>query len=99
MMEDPFDVDVGEGEQLPAPQSSGPPPVLIVFPLQGTVPFPGLILPVLARAGAEEDILVKAPRRPRPWDGRPLPRAATSVCFSPRIQGHPGRNLPLFKRE
>ena len=60
MMEDPFDVDVGEGEQLPAPQSSGPPPVLIVFPLQGTVPFPGLILPVLARAGAEEDILERA---------------------------------------
>ncbi len=74
--EDPFSesVDVilpGEEEQsleevakeilaLPAVKDDSPPPLLAVFPLRKSVPFPGLIMPVHAQDGYESNIMEKA---------------------------------------
>ena len=60
---DPDPVDVippGAGEQsledaakeilaLPAVKDDSPPPLLVIFPLRKSVPFPGLIMPVHAQ--------------------------------------------------
>ncbi len=45
---------------LPAVKESLPPTVLVVFPLRRSVPFPALIMPVLAEMGHEVEIMEKA---------------------------------------
>ena len=45
---------------LPAVREGDPPPVLVVYPLRNSVPFPGLIMPVHANDGAETDIMEQA---------------------------------------
>ncbi|MAW60470.1 MAG: endopeptidase La [Planctomycetes bacterium] len=45
---------------LPALKDGVPPQVLVVFPLRRSVPFPGLIMPVVAEAGHETAIMEQA---------------------------------------
>ncbi|KAA3607184.1 MAG: endopeptidase La [Planctomycetota bacterium] len=45
---------------LPVPKGAPPPPILVVFPLSAAVPFPGLIMPVLAEARDEAEVMEKA---------------------------------------
>ena len=45
---------------LPARQDDVPPQVLVVFPLRRSVPFPGLIMPVVSEAGNETTIMEQA---------------------------------------
>ncbi|HEX9794253.1 MAG TPA: endopeptidase La [Planctomycetota bacterium] len=45
---------------LPAVRENSPPKLLVVYPLRNAVPFPGLIMPVLAEKGRETEIMQKA---------------------------------------
>jgi ATP-dependent Lon protease len=45
---------------LPVVKDDTPPPLLVVFPLRRSVPFPGLIMPVHAQDGYEKGIMEKA---------------------------------------
>ena len=45
---------------LPVVHEGTPPKVLVCFPMQKSVPFPGLIMPVMARQGEEEAIMEQA---------------------------------------
>jgi ATP-dependent Lon protease len=45
---------------LPALKDGAPPQLLVVFPLRRSVPFPGLIMPVVAEAGHETAIMEQA---------------------------------------
>ena len=59
--EDQFPEGVAEDlRPLPTAPDSKPPPVLVVYPLRNSVPFPVLIMPVHAEEGAETDILEQA---------------------------------------
>jgi len=49
-----------EVASLPAVKDETPPQVLVVFPLRRSVPFPGLIMPVVAEAGEETAIMEQA---------------------------------------
>ncbi|MBC8403857.1 MAG: endopeptidase La [Planctomycetes bacterium] len=49
-----------EVANLPAIKEGLPPTILVVFPLRRSVPFPSLIMPVLAEAGDEVAIMEKA---------------------------------------
>ena len=69
---DPIDVILpGDEEQaveeaakeilsLPVVKDETPPPLLVIFPLRSSVPFPGLIMPVHAQDGYEHGIMEKA---------------------------------------
>ncbi len=45
---------------LPVVKDDAPPPLLVIFPLRRSVPFPGLIMPVHAQDGYERGIMEKA---------------------------------------
>jgi ATP-dependent Lon protease len=45
---------------LPVVKGDTPPPLLVIFPLRRSVPFPGLIMPVHAQDGYEHGIMEKA---------------------------------------
>jgi ATP-dependent Lon protease len=49
-----------EVANLPAIKDGLPPAVVVVFPLRRSVPFPSLIMPVLAEGGHEVEIMEKA---------------------------------------
>jgi len=51
---------LGDLGDLPAVKEGPPPLVVVVFPLRRSVPFPGLIMPVMAENGAETAIMEKA---------------------------------------
>ena len=53
-------IAASEVANLPAIKEGLPPSVLVVFPLRRSVPFPSLIMPVLAEAGEEVAIMEKA---------------------------------------
>ena len=48
---------LGDFGDLPAVKEGPPPLVVVVFPLRRSVPFPGLIMPVMAENGAETAIM------------------------------------------
>ena len=65
------------GEEFPSVKDNPPPPVLVAFPLRKSVPFPEIVMPILAEAGVEVEIMEKALK-----DGRHI-----GLIFAPGPNG------------
>ena len=97
--DNPFDQALADAaSKLPLVHEGNPPNVLVVFPMSRSVPFPGLIMPVMAQAGLDESIMEKAAAQGKyiglimaegtssPWAGKDFVRTGVVAEIHKRIK-------------